>query len=201
MTRLLFVPSSQLPWLAYSYGGGIRMQDILVNNLPEAEPRHVPAPVAVRVVADPGLRVGQDVAAERVVPREPPELGEELVAGDVGGPRLGHGDLERRGVVFVLARRGYPLDADELRQGVDPAGLQGLDYAADGTLRSASSQLSVVGCGLWCFPISSNDVAECTLQRGCAFGVGGGVLYVPGLPYLCAHDSHGTHHWSARRTW
>lgn len=68
-----------------------------------------------------------DVAAERVVGRQPAQLRQHLVAAHIVSPGGGHGALEGAGVVLGVAGGGHALDAAEFGQGVDAVRLEGFD--------------------------------------------------------------------------
>ena len=91
------------------WGGG----NPLIPHLPQRQPRHIPAPPRSRVPLNPYPRLVHNVRAERVAPRQPAQLDEELVAGDVVGPGRGEGRAE--GGCVKGGRGGcYALDADEV---------------------------------------------------------------------------------------
>jgi hypothetical protein len=129
-------------WLD-SLGGSVGGDEAVVAHLDEAKPGQVPAAVAVRVGDDARVRLLDDVATEGVVAREPAELQEELLAGDVVDPGRGHGLLKGARVLLVLARGCKPLDAAELSQSVDAMRRErpdellygGLDALASDSLR------------------------------------------------------------------
>ena len=52
---------------------------ILIHNLGQAQPRQVPASVALGVVAHKDLRVLQNIATERVAGRQTTKLGQHLI--------------------------------------------------------------------------------------------------------------------------
>lgn len=107
----------------------------VVAHLVEAQPRQVPAAVAVRIRPHARMRVVDDVGADGVVAREVAQLNQQLVAGDVVHPRRRHGLLEGLGVGFVLARGGDAFDAAEFREGVDAVVLERLDDGLDRGLK------------------------------------------------------------------
>lgn len=91
----------------------------LVHYFLKAEPGHVPASVALWVIANPCLSVLYDTSTEGVVPRKTPQFCEELVAVDIIFPCFCHGPLESNSIILIVTDSRYPLEADELSERVD----------------------------------------------------------------------------------
>lgn len=111
-----------------------RKHNVLITNLDQTQPRHIPASIGPRVTSYPSHSIAQHVGAHGVVWRETAQLDQELAAAHVVGPGRCHGLLERRGVGLVVAGRGHLFDAPQLRQRVDAVCAQGLDELCVGGL-------------------------------------------------------------------
>ena len=99
----------------------------LVSNLHQTQPRQIPAAVGVRVVSHAHVGITQDLSAKGVAPCQATQLRQELVAVDVVLPRRRHGPLECARIVFAVARGRNPLDAAQLREGVNTVGFERID--------------------------------------------------------------------------
>lgn len=91
----------------------------VVANFGEAQPSHVPASVAERIVEDALLGIRQDIAAEGIVGSETAKLSQKLIRIHIVQPRRRHGFLESPRIRLVIASCRNLLDAAKFSEGVN----------------------------------------------------------------------------------